>query len=101
MQILRKDPIKKMKQHLTVTEKIFAYWKQKGFADKYPNELLSWALDFILHDLEEVEFSNGEKQAIASKLEKLINENQLIIDPKSLDQRTKSYLKELKAFVKG
>lgn len=101
MQILRKDPIKKMKQHLTVVGKIFAYWKQKGFADKYPNELLSWALDFILHDLEEGEFSNGEKQAIASKLEKLINENQLIIDPKSLDQRTKSYLKELKAFVKG
>ena len=56
---------------------------------------------FILHDLEEEAFSSGERQAIASKLEKLINENQLIIDPKALDQRTKSYLKELKAFVKG
>ncbi len=101
MQVLRKEPIKKMNRHLAVAEKIFAYWKKNGFADKYPNELLSWALDFILHDLENEELPNDEKQRIASELEKIINENQLTITSKALDQRTKSYLKELKAFVKG
>ena len=101
MQILRKDPIKKMKQHLTVTEKIFAYWKKNGFADKYSSDLVSWAFDFILHDLKEGEFSSEEKVAIAKKLDNQLKIYEIIVDKNSMDARTKNYYKELKAFAKG
>ena len=101
MQILRKDPIKKMKQHLTVTEKIFAHWHKNGFIEKYSNDLLSWALDFILHDLKEGEFSSEEKTAIAKKLDNQLKIYEITVDKKSMDARTKNYYKELKAFAKG
>ena len=68
MQVLRQDPVKKLKQHTVVVDKIFEHWNKNGFSEKWGAELLSWALDFIVGDLTRENIAPEAKCAIANGL---------------------------------
>ncbi|MBQ7761471.1 MAG: glycosyltransferase family 2 protein [Clostridia bacterium] len=101
MQVLRKDPVKKLKQHTLVVDKIFSHWQEKGFLEKYPRELLFWALEFITVDLENDEIEKEAISAIASRLDTAIARYGLKPYVKSLDKTGKSYYKSLTKMMKG
>ncbi len=101
MQVLRKDPLKKLKQHTLVVDKIFANWQEKGFLEKYPTHILAWAIEFITIDLENDQLESEAKSAIASKLKSLIEKYGLEVYLKELDKSAKSYYKSLVKMMKG
>ncbi|MBQ3015193.1 MAG: glycosyltransferase family 2 protein [Clostridia bacterium] len=101
MQILRKDPSKKMKQHLNVVEKIFVHWNENGFSNKYGSDLLSWALDFIMIDLERDEITIEAKTVFARKLFELIEFHGLTTYLENMDTIGLSAYDMLKKAMKG
>lgn len=101
MQVLRKDPLKKLKQHILVVDKVFAFWQGKGFLEKYPVDLLSWAVEFITIDLVNDELEKDAVCALATKLCGLIEKYGLNSSIKNLDKTGKSYYKSLVKMMKG
>lgn len=101
MQVLRKDPLVKMKQHIEVVNKIFDHWQEKGFSKQYGGQLLSWALEFIVYDLEGDEISADAKCVLSTKLYSLIEKYELNGDIKNLSKTGKSYYKSLTKMMKG
>ena len=101
MQVLRKDHLKKMKQHLTVVERISEHWCKNGFIEKYGASLLEWALEFIIYDLEEEDFSKEERQACTLKLNETFEKYNLSSFVKRLDKKGKSYYSTLKNYMRG
>ena len=99
MQVLRKNANDKIAQHLKVTEKIFEHWRLHGFIEKYSTELLLWALDFILHDLEEDELEKTERANLARDFLSQVDE--YFIKPGiKFELRTRPYIKALRAIAK-
>ena len=101
MQVLRKDPLKKLKQHTLVVDKTFAFWREKGFLEKYASQVLSWAIEFITIDLENDELEKEAKCAIAKRLNDTIEKYDLKKQIKTLDKVGKSYYKSLVRMMKG
>lgn len=101
MQVLRKDPLKKLKQHTLVVDKTFDFWREKGLLDKYSTQLLSWAIEFITIDLENDELEKEAKCAIAKRLNDTIEKYDLKKQIKTLDKAGKSYYKSLVKMMKG
>ena len=101
MQVLRKDPAKKLKQHMDVVDKIFAHWQSAGFLEKYPTEILFWALDFVVVDLQKDELAEEARCAFASKLDAIITSYGLKDNIKRLDKNGKAYYKSLSKMMKG
>lgn len=101
MQVLRKDENVKMKQHLSLVEKVFEHWKANGFMEKYGKELLEWALEFIVYDIEESEADSDCKAAFAIRLNVIIEKYDLVPLTKGLGPNGAHYYKALKSFMKG
>lgn len=98
MQKYREDFNRKMKQHLSVIEKICEHWKENGFIELYGEFLLGWMLDFILHDIcNNNDISGEEKSIYTVKLRDTLNEYNLLDFEKKLDKQGKQYFKLLKA----
>ena len=101
MQSFAKDRLKKMKQHLLVVEKILEHWAENDYIKICGAQYFDWALDFILHELEQVEYTREEKKALAEKLNGTFEKYQLFKFQNSLPKRGRAYIKELKALMKG
>lgn len=101
MQSFAKDRLKKMKQHLLVVEKILEHWAENDYIKICGAQYFDWALDFILHELEQVEYTREEKKALAEKLNGIFEKYQLFKFQNSLPKRGRAYIKELKALLKG
>ena len=99
MQMLRRDPSVKISLHMSVTDKVLKYWSDNGLAQKYTNELLIWVIDFITHDLGDDTLPSDVKSNFAYTLFEQIRNYGVLSAGTKLTSRTKSYLKELKAFI--
>ncbi|MBO5312961.1 MAG: glycosyltransferase family 2 protein [Clostridia bacterium] len=101
MQVLRKDPMKKMNQHLALVDKVFAHWKENGFMEKYGTDLLDWALEFIVYDIEEAEADKKDKATLARAFHDLLKKYDLLTLTKKLSDKGQSYYSSLKAIKRG
>jgi hypothetical protein len=101
MQVLRKDPLVKMKQHIEVVNKVFDHWQKNGFSKEYGRQLLSWALEFIVYDLEDDDISADAKYVLSTRLYSLIEKYELACDIKNMSKTGKSYYKSLTKMMKG
>ena len=101
MQILRKDPLVKLRQHVDVVEKIFEHWKANGFIEKWGAELLSWALDFIAIDLAMDDISKESRRALAMKVFSTVDKYEMKKYYGGLNTVGKKALKSLTSMTKG
>ena len=101
MQVLRADKVKRMKQHLTVVEKTLCHWDANGFTEKYGEWVLSWALEFIVHDLIDEDFSAEERKILSKKLYDCFVEHNLLSFKKKLDRNGEGFYRSLNKFLKG
>ncbi|MDY2723593.1 MAG: glycosyltransferase family 2 protein [Coriobacteriales bacterium] len=43
--------VEKVEKNLVIAERIFAYWQAKGFARRWPVDLLDWSVKFLLYSI--------------------------------------------------
>ena len=98
MQVLRKNPVEKLETHITMVRKIFEHWRKNDFIEKYGINLLAWALEFVVNDLEVEEIEKSDKRALANKFYSVLEEYDMIKLVRPLNARSKSFFSSLKSF---
>ncbi|MFR3450487.1 MAG: hypothetical protein ACLTSX_01305 [Collinsella sp.] len=63
MSTVRDDFFIKMSEHVKILDAIFLDWERGGFLDRWPAEMVAFALDFALYDA--LKLSDGEYQEVA------------------------------------
>lgn len=70
MSTVRDDFFIKMSEHVKILDAIFLDWERGGFLDRWPAEMVAFALDFALYDA--LKLSDGEYQEVARGVEALL-----------------------------
>ena len=70
MSAVRDDFFIKMSEHVKILDAIFLDWERGGFLDRWPAEMVAFALDFALYDA--LKLSDGEYQEVARGVEALL-----------------------------
>jgi len=68
MQVLHKNQMDKLEIHIKAVHKVFEYWQNNGFMEKYSESLVVWALEFLVYDIESAELTKQERKKLASSL---------------------------------
>ena len=58
-------PASKLEQHLSIAERILAYWTKHSITEKYGVYTLDWVLEFIVNDLTENDYEKKAEYASA------------------------------------
>ena len=101
MQRFASDRLKKMKQHTMVVDSILASWQEHDLIKVCGERFFDWALDFIMHEFECVEFTSDEQAALANTLYRIFEKYELLSYKTGLSKRGKRYYKALLALLKG
>ena len=46
-----KKPVEKMNWHIEIVDRAFREWENQGILEKYSLDILSWAVDYVIHNL--------------------------------------------------
>lgn len=57
------DPVKRIRLHLDIVERIFDDWKSAGFMEAYGEELFAWSIEFIVLELVSLDESGRKETA--------------------------------------
>lgn len=70
MSAVRDDFFIKMSEHVKILDAIFMDWERAGFLDRWPVEMVTFALDFALYDA--LKLSDGEYREMSRGVEALL-----------------------------
>lgn len=70
MSTVRDDFFIKMSEHVKILDAIFCDWGRAGFLDRWPAEMVTFALDFALYDA--LKLSDGEYREVAQGVKALL-----------------------------
>ncbi len=82
MSTVRDDSFIKMSEHVKILEAIFRDWKLAGFLDRWPEEMVAFALDFALYDA--LKLADGEYREVARGVEGLLRRYWSAVDVSGL-----------------
>jgi glycosyltransferase involved in cell wall biosynthesis len=85
------DTLIRAKEHIVIVDRVLTDWKQQGWLDEYPMQILNWALDFIAgHIKAEAQIEQPE---LLKSLRVVLNRS---ISPSLIaDSRVPGYTREL------